>query len=82
MHDDSWVQRAACRGLDVEMFYSTDESDVRDAVRICRACPVRMECLSAAMHGGELFGVWGGMHEGHRRRIIRREQRQRRFDAA
>ena len=82
MHDETWMQRAACQGLDVELFYSTNDADVREAVRVCRSCPVRMECLQAAMSTAEIFGVWGGMHEGHRRRIIRREQRQRRSDAA
>ncbi len=82
MHDDPWQQRAACRGLDVELFYSTEEDDLRAAVRVCRTCPVRRECLTSAMTSEELFGVWGGTLEHQRRRVFRREQRERRSTAA
>ena len=73
-HDD-WTARAACRGLDVELFYSTEETDVRAAVKVCRSCPVRGQCLATAVSAGEMFGVWGGVAEAQRRRIVRREQR-------
>ena len=82
MLDETWMDRAACRGLDVEVFYSTDEADNRAAIRICRQCPVRGECFAAAMTGREAFGVWGGTLESQRRRVFRREQREGRRTAA
>lgn len=33
----------------------------KPAKRICAACPVRMECLEAAIERNERFGVWGGL---------------------
>ncbi len=87
MPDTEWLLRAACRGMDVELFYSTDDADSRAALRVCGSCPVRTECFQAAMDGRESFGVWGGTLEGQRRRVFRREQRSRgapdrRVDAA
>lgn len=36
---------------------------------ICRACPVRAECLDWALATREPFGIWGGLNEEERRRI-------------
>jgi WhiB family redox-sensing transcriptional regulator len=69
--ESSWTLRAACRGEDVEIFYSTLPEHVRAAVRICGHCPVRRECLADAVERGEWFGVWGGLKETRRRRIVR-----------
>ncbi|MDQ3973601.1 MAG: WhiB family transcriptional regulator, partial [Actinomycetota bacterium] len=63
MRDDSWRDRAACRGVDVELFYSETESDIRVALAICARCEVRAQCLEQAMTQRELFGVWGGTLE-------------------
>lgn len=78
MQDDSWQLRAACRGVDVELFYSTIETDVRRALAYCARCPVAQACRDAAMRRGEAFGTWGGLPEADRRRVLRRERRQRR----
>ncbi|MGH3666533.1 MAG: WhiB family transcriptional regulator [Egibacteraceae bacterium] len=75
---DEWRLLAACRGMDVELFYSTQESDNRTALRVCGGCPVRAQCFAAAMDHRESFGVWGGTLETQRRRVFRRERRERR----
>lgn len=36
------------------------------AVGVCRACPVRAECLQYALAADERFGVWGGLSETER----------------
>jgi len=74
---DTWGQLAACRGSDLELFYSLDEADQEQALAICRTCPVIAECLDHAMTHREAFGVWGGTRETERRRIFRRERRRR-----
>ncbi|CAN5884207.1 WhiB family transcriptional regulator [soil metagenome] len=81
MHDQPWRDRAACRNMNVELFYSTDEAVMRTALRVCEECPVRQPCFSAAMAERESFGVWGGTVEAQRRRVFRREQRARRQTA-
>ena len=75
--DHDWRLAAACRGADVEAFYSELEDDVQAALRICASCPVREACLDHAMSRGEAFGVWGGVTETARRRVLRRQRRQR-----
>jgi hypothetical protein len=82
LHDEDWAVRAACRGADVGLFYSTEEADVRRALSYCARCEVREACLEVAMSREEAFGVWGGTPETHRRRIFRRERRQRQRSAA
>ncbi len=78
MQDDSWALRAACRGVNVELFYATVEPEVRRALSYCQRCEVRPACLEAAMDRGEAFGTWGGVVEADRRRVLRRERRDRR----
>src|SRR5690625_6149088 len=38
----------------------------------CVACPVKTECLADALDNRIDFGVWGGMTERERRRLLRR----------
>ena len=75
--DDDWTLDAACRGADIEQFYSCEEADIQAAVEVCGRCAVRQQCLDFAMANQESFGVWGGVTEAARRRIFRRERRQR-----
>lgn len=77
MRDDSWQDRAACRGTDVEIFYSDEPVTVRTALALCRRCEVRAACYEHAMSMREAFGVWGGTPEEQRRRIFRRQRRTR-----
>ena len=44
-----------------------------EAVRaLCAECPVRQECLEAALADESLVGLWGGTTELERREIRRR----------
>jgi WhiB family redox-sensing transcriptional regulator len=71
MSDCDWQLDAVCRTTTLEIFYSSDAADVREAVGMCRRCPVRRPCLQAAVEREEWFGVWGGTTERERRRLIR-----------
>ncbi len=62
-----WQDRAACYGLDPEIFFPTTEEEASLALSFCAACPVRDDCLSWALWQGERYGVWGGMTEQERR---------------
>jgi WhiB family transcriptional regulator, redox-sensing transcriptional regulator len=66
-----WQIGAVCRSEHLEIFYSSEPDEMREAVRLCRRCPVRGACLDAAVERGEWFGVWGGTTERERRRLIR-----------
>ena len=86
--DESWEDSAACRGADVELFFSIEEDDQRQALEYCRVCPVRQECLQTAIERREIYGIWGGMLEVERRQLVRdmrrkeRQTQQRRAGAA
>jgi WhiB family redox-sensing transcriptional regulator len=70
-----WRQRAACRGVDPDIFYPVSDEEADDAKAICAICPVQQACLEWALSRRESDGVWGGATERERRRIIRRRRR-------
>lgn len=73
----TWHTEAACRGVDIKVFYPVPEARVGrppatpttstlydEARTICNGCPVRDECLHEAMaeeHGAQRFGFRGGL---------------------
>jgi WhiB family redox-sensing transcriptional regulator len=71
----AWRQRAACRGVDPDIFYPVSEEEAEDAKSICASCPVLETCLEWALTNRERDGVWGGATERERRRIVRRRRR-------
>lgn len=76
-----WRARAACRQLDTRLFFPDRvaylKKDVGFAKTTCRRCPVREECLRAAMDGGETVGIWGGLTPSERANLQRRQRRAR-----
>lgn len=69
-----WRALAACRGLDPALFYPVETSDeaAEPAKRVCADCPVREDCLGYALSIRESEGIWGGLTEAERRRLLRR----------
>jgi WhiB family redox-sensing transcriptional regulator len=67
-----WAEWAACAGADPEIFFPARGHSTRAAQLICAGCPVIAQCAQAAADGRELYGVWGGMAEGERRRLRNR----------
>ena len=70
--DRPWAAYAACRDADPDWFFPGPEGDHRSAVRVCAGCPVREECLEWALETRMRYGIWGGLTERERRRLIRR----------
>jgi WhiB family redox-sensing transcriptional regulator len=71
----AWRQRAACRGVDPDIFYPASEEEAEAAKAICAVCPVREPCLEYALVNRERDGVWGGATERERRRIVRQRRK-------
>ena len=67
----SWFEYAACSGADPELFFPDKKDSSAGALRVCRWCSVREECLDWALDRRERWGVWGGMTEEHRAIITR-----------
>ena len=70
----TWMALAACRGVDPETFYPPrgDRAAVQRARKVCRRCPVAVECLAFAVERRDPFGVWGGTTR-NERVALRRE---------
>jgi WhiB family redox-sensing transcriptional regulator len=73
--NQQWRSKAACQGLDPEIFYPLDDEDAEEAKTVCATCPVGEACLEHALGYREKEGVWGGATERERRRIIRQRRR-------
>ena len=69
-----WQVVAACRGMDVEIFFhpyddehrTTKERRIEHAKAICQDCPVLAQCRNHALTTREPYGVWGGLSESER----------------
>lgn len=79
-----WQRGAACaqEGVDPELFFNPwDDPPLvrqrreREAVQVCRRCPIREACLQWSLDVREPYGVWGGVTEDERRRMLRRMRR-------
>ena len=71
----SWRNRAACRGIDPDIFFPVTDEEAEPAKAVCNACPVREACLEFALAAREREGVWGGATERERRRIVRQRRK-------
>lgn len=65
-----WRAEALCAQVDPDLWFPERGGAVSAAQRICRGCPVRVECLADALVNGERFGIWGGLSEPERRRLV------------
>jgi WhiB family transcriptional regulator, redox-sensing transcriptional regulator len=65
----AFFSRAACIGIDPDMFFPERGASLREAKAVCAGCVVRQECLEYALANAEKCGVWGGMSERQRRHL-------------
>ncbi|MFK0238361.1 WhiB family transcriptional regulator [Streptomyces vinaceus] len=78
-----WVIRAACAGLETDIFFPSDPDLSERGLKICAKCSVRRACREFAESEGLPFGIWGGATArergwdaaGRRRRAVRRVSR-------
>jgi WhiB family transcriptional regulator, redox-sensing transcriptional regulator len=75
----SWLERAACVGMDAEPFFGPDgeraqQREIREAraAAICARCPVQAQCLDYALDNSISYGIWGGLNRQERSRERRR----------
>ena len=72
-----WRHRAACVGLDQDLFFPLGSAEASDAEcdrakEVCRGCAVRESCLEWALEVGVDDGIFGGLTAGERRTLKRR----------
>jgi len=75
----SWLDRAACKGMNAQLFFGPDgerwqDREVREAKAraICALCPVREQCFDYALRNSIKHGIWGGLNGEERTRERRR----------
>lgn len=73
-----WREEAECRNYDPELWFPSRggpaNEGVKKAKRICKECPVRVECLTYAVDTNQKWGIWGGKNEKELRSIRRKLQ--------
>lgn len=72
-----WQLSGACRSSDTVLFFHPDgerglaRSRRQEAAKaICAQCPVLVECRAHALAVHEPYGVWGGLSEEERSRLL------------
>lgn len=74
MNNVQWRDKAACLGLDANLFSLIERQErkpgqpsltidrVKDALSVCHRCPVQRECRTFALSSEDyaMVGVWGG----------------------
>jgi hypothetical protein len=73
-HEDLWRVHAECHGQPTSWWFPTNGS-AEQARTVCAGCPVRADCLQAALADVEEHGIWGGASE-RIRRLLRRQWKQ------
>lgn len=86
MNANRWDERAACSGVELEVFYP-DHGTGGGAARAyewakqwCRVCPVRRDCLEEAMaaegaaSGKNRYGLVGGLDPNERAALYERRR--------
>ena len=72
----NWREGAACRGMDVNMFFPEKGGQgavtTRKAKAICAGCAVQEHCLMFAIKADERLGIYGGTSERQRRALADR----------
>ncbi len=64
-----------CHLEDPDLWFAESPVDLERAKTLCMQCPIRRECLAAALQRGEPWGVWGGEILEHGAVIARKRPR-------
>lgn len=66
---NEWMDDASCVETSPDIFFADPIRQPMSfqAVKICKRCPVRKQCLDYALDEDYRFGIWGGMFPSERR---------------
>ena len=71
--DYDLYEKALCRGMDINLFFperGVNYNTIREIKKLCKQCPVRVECFEVAMaQENDNFGIFGGTTPKERRKI-------------
>jgi WhiB family redox-sensing transcriptional regulator len=76
--DGDWREQALCAQIGGDVWFPESGGSVREAKAVCNGgggrppCPVRQECLEAALNRNDRYGIYGGLTDRERRALRRR----------
>ncbi|MGH4000389.1 MAG: WhiB family transcriptional regulator [Pseudonocardiaceae bacterium] len=74
------IKRRGCPAhaaqTDPDGFYPEKGGSTREAKATCMRCEVRAECLEAALDRRERYGIWGGVSERDRCKMLKQRDAQ------
>ncbi len=80
---EPWMEEGLCLQIgDPESYFPEQGGSTRPSKRVCGMCDVKSECLEYALRNRERFGVWGGVSERDRRKMLREREAARSTQAA
>ncbi|WP_124040084.1 WhiB family transcriptional regulator [Neoactinobaculum massilliense] len=71
----AWQEYALCAQTDPDLFFPEKGGSTAPAAAICETCPVQQECLEYALSHDIRHGIWGGMSDNERRRVVKARRR-------
>ena len=69
-----WQDSAECAQIGSDLFFQDEDSpygNYRHARKICKVCPVRLDCLEYALADRIPHGMWGGLTPKERQSLLR-----------
>jgi Transcription factor WhiB len=72
--ENDWRDKARCAEVDGEIFFPELGHSTREARKICAGCEVRAECLQSALDSREPWGIWGGLSDEERRKLLKDQE--------
>ncbi|HZA09345.1 WhiB family transcriptional regulator [Mycobacterium sp.] len=57
---DEKLPALPCHVGDPDLWFAENPADLERAKALCAECPIRAQCLAAALEREEPWGVWGG----------------------
>lgn len=65
-----WLREANCAQMEIgDFFVEAGHTISQDVLNVCRACPVRVECIEHAYRASIAGGYFGGISPGQRRQM-------------
>ena len=66
----AWMKEGNCaKHPDPNIHYPEKSNSSKKGKKQCSECPVIQLCREYALLNGEIYGIWGGMSEGERRKM-------------
>lgn len=67
---DPWMLDGACADIDnPDIFFDTQPALIKEALALCKSCPVRLMCAEYAINGNIEEGIFGGLTPADRKQI-------------